>query len=170
MPLILSLAVITISITTTNPSSANTRVLDLSHKGLTRIDASIYDKTDTTELVLSHNQLRSLPSEMGRMNRLIVVKVDNNTLEGNLIGEIRQMSQLRILDVSHNQMTGMPAEIGQLHSLETLNYSHNRVTGLPNELSKLSKTLKQLDLTGNSLSPDQIDKLRTELPHTTIMF
>ena len=32
---------------------------------------------------------------------------------------------LKNLNVSYNNMTGMPAEIEQLNKLETLNYSYN---------------------------------------------
>lgn len=67
-------------------------------------------------------------------------------------------------------MTGMPAEIGQLTNLETLNYSYKSITGLPNELANLKNNLKKFNLTGNPLSPEQISKLKTSLPNTTIVF
>lgn len=104
------------------------------------------------------------------MNKLVVFKIDHNMLEGSLIGEIRQMSQLKTLDVSYNKMTGIPAEIGQLSNLETLNYSYNDISGLPNELSNLRNNLKEFDLTGNPLSQKQMAALRASLPNTTIVF
>lgn len=158
--------------TSTNQSNQTTsgNVLDLSNKGLTKVTADIYNKTATTDLILSNNSIKTLPSEMGRMTNLKVFKINNNVLEGSLIAEVRQMAKLQILDVSNNNMTGMPAEIGQLSNLQTLNYSNNKITGLPNELSKLRNSLKEFNLSGNPLSSEQISKLKTELPNTTIIF
>ena len=106
---------------------------------------------------------------MGRMTDLQVLKLDHNILEGSLIAEVRLMP-LTDLDVSYNNMTGMPAEIGQLNKLVTLNYSYNKITGLPNELANLKNNLKTFNLTGNPLSQSTVDKLKTELPNTTIIF
>lgn len=152
---------------TVQPESSNT--LDLSNKGLTKVGPDIYNKTNTTVLILSNNNIQSLPSEMGKMTKLETFKIDHNRLDGSLIGEIRMMP-LVALDVSNNNMTGMPAEIGQLNKLQTLNYSYNHITGLPNELANLKNTLKELNLTGNPLSQDTINKLKSELPNTTIIF
>lgn len=151
-------------------SSSNAKVLDLSGKNLTKVTSDIYGKTDVTDLILSNNNIKSLPSEMGKMTKVILFKIDHNILEGSLIGEIRQMSNLKTLDVSHNNMTGVPAEIGQLSKLETLNYSYNNITGLPNELTNLKNSLKNFDLTGNPLSTETINKLKTDLPNTNIVF
>ncbi len=157
--------------TTTNDSSpSGSKVLDFSNNGLTKVTSDIYSKTDTTDLILSNNSIQTLPSEMGKMTNVIIFKIDHNILDGSLIGEIRQMSKLKQLDVSYNKMTGMPAEIGQLTNLETLNYSYNSITGLPNELANLKNNLKEFNLTGNPLSPEQISKLKASLPNTTIIF
>lgn len=144
-------------------------VLNLNDQGLTKVGPEIYNKTGTTVLILSNNNIATLPSEMGKMTKLEVFKIDHNSLEGSLIGEIRKMP-LKTLDVSNNKMTGMPAEIGQLNKLETLNYSYNNITGLPNELANLKNNLKEFNLTGNPLSQDKINKLKASLPNTNIIF
>ena len=156
--------------TTTNQNSSGVVVLDQSGKGLTQVSASIYNRTDTTTLLLSNNSIQTLPSQLGKMTSVTVLKIDHNLLKGNVIGEIRQMSQLKSLDASYNNMTGMPAELGQLRSLETLNYSNNKITGLPNELAQLKGNLKEFNLSGNPLSSEQISTLQTELPNTKIIF
>jgi Leucine-rich repeat (LRR) protein len=156
--------------TTTTQNSGSSVVVDLSGKGITQVSSAIYNKTDTTKLLLSNNAIQTLPSQMGKMTKITVFKIDHNQLKGSLIGEIRQMSQLKTLDVSYNDMTGMPAELGQLRSLETLNYSYNKITGLPNELAQLSDNLKEFNLTGNPLSAAQVSKLQAALPNTKIIF
>ena len=158
------------TITTANHNTSGGVVLDQSGKGLTDVSSAIYNKTDTTTLILSNNAIQTLPSQLGKMTNVTVFKIDHNQLKGSLIGEIRQMSQLKTLDVSYNNMTGMPAEVGQLRSLEILNYSNNKITGLPNELAQLKDNLKEFKLTGNPLSSAQISKLQTELPNTKIIF
>lgn len=157
----------TSSNSSTSQSSANT--LDLSNKGLTKVDSSIYSKVGTTKLILSNNNLKSLPGEMGKMTSLEVLKLDHNLLEGSLIGEIRKMP-LITLDVSYNNMTGVPAEIGRLNKLENLDYSYNSITGLPNELANLKNNLKVFNLTGNPLSQATIIKLKASLPNTNVIF
>lgn len=158
--------------TPATPAAAATSgaIIDLSGKGITEVSSSIYSKIDTTTLLLSNNAIQTLPSQMGKMTNLTVFKIDHNHLNGSLIGEVRLMSKLKTLDVSYNNMTGMPAEIGQLHSLETLNYTYNKVTGLPNELANLKDNLKEFDLTGNPLNAEQIRKLQAALPNTKIVF
>jgi len=149
--------------------TSNNKVLDLSNKGLMKVTFEIYSKKDTTDLILSNNNIQTLPSEMGKMTNLVKFKIDHNILKGSLIGEIRQMPKLKQLDVSYNKMTGMPAEIGQLSNLEILNYSYNNIDSLPNELINL-KNLKEFNLTGNPLSKETINKLKAELPNTNIIF
>lgn len=151
-------------------SSSSAKILDLRNKGLSEVSSDIYSRTETTELILSSNSIRTLPSEMGKMTDLIIFKIDHNILDGSLIGEIRQMSKLKTLVVSYNNMTGMPAEIGQLNNLETLDYSYNKIEGLPNELANLKNNLKELNLTGNPLTQDKINKLKSDLPNTNIIF
>ena len=156
--------------TASTKSSTNAKVLDLSNKGLTKVTSDVYSQTGTTDLILSNNNIRTLPSEMGKMTSVVIFKIDHNILDGSLIGEIRQMSKLRQSDVSYNKMTGMPVEIGQLDNLETLNYSYNNISGLPNEVANLKNSLKEFNLTGNPLSQDQINKLKTSLPNTKVIF
>ncbi len=153
-----------------NKSSSNAVVIDLSNRGLTGVTSDVYSKTATTDLVLSHNSIQTLPSQMGKMTNVVIFKIDHNILNGSLIGEIRQMAMLKQLDVSYNNMTGIPAEIGQLSNLQTLDYSYNKIDGLPNELGNLKRNLKEFNLTGNPLSQDKIDKLKVQLPNTNIIF
>jgi internalin A len=151
-------------------SSANAKVLDLSNTGLTSVGSNIYNQTSVTDLILSNNSIQTLPSQMGKMTNVVIFRIDHNRLDGSLIGEIRQMSKLTTLDVSYNNMTGMPAEIGQLSKLETLNYSYNNIDNLPNELANLRNNLKEFNLTGNPLTQAKIDALKASLPSTNIIF
>ena len=119
--------------------------LDLSGQGLTSIPSYVFGKTNLSELNVSHNNLT-----------------------GAIQAEIRHLGNLKILNASYNQMTGVPAEVGQLQKLEILDLSYNQLTGLPNELGNL-KNLKTLNLAGNSYSQQDLDQIRAKLPNTNFI-
>lgn len=120
-------------------------VLDLSGQGLTKAPAYVFGRTDIQKLDLS-----------------------NNALDGALQAEVRHLQNLKVLDLSNNKFTGVPAEIGQLKNLEVLNLSNNQLTGLPYELGNLSK-LKLLDVSGNAYSEADLSKIRASLPSSTVI-
>ncbi|MAZ29874.1 hypothetical protein CL655_01185 [bacterium] len=121
------------------PVVSSNKVLDLSGQGLTKAPSYIFDEVSTEELDLS-----------------------NNKLEGSLQAEIRHLQNLKVLDLSDNQFTGVPAEIGQLKNLEVLDLSNNQLTGLPYELGNLTN-LKVLNLKGNNYSTQDLDIIQGNL-------
>ena len=124
-------------------NDADNGVLDLSGQELKRIPDYVFDKTDIQRLDLS-----------------------NNNLGGSLQAEVRQLQNLKVLNLSNNHFAGVPAEIGQLKNLEELNLSNNQITGLPYELGNLSN-LKVLNLRGNKYSQADLEIIKKTLPATT---
>lgn len=124
------------------PLSVSGKTLDLSNQGLVKIPSSVFSQTSLEQLNVSRNQLT-----------------------GAIQSQVGQLKNLKVLDVSHNAMTGVPAEIGQLQKLEILDLSYNQLTGLPNELGNL-KNLKTLDLRGNTVSQQDLAGIRAKLPST----
>ncbi len=92
-----------------------------------------------------------------------VLDLSKRNLSGSLKAEIRQLGNLRELDLSKNNFTGLPAEVGQLSRLEILNLSGNPLTGLPHELGNLHN-LKVLDLSGTNYSQFDLDIIIGNLP------
>jgi Leucine-rich repeat (LRR) protein len=92
----------------TSGNDADNGVLNLSDQELKKIPDYVFNKTDIQRLDLS----------------------DNN-LGGSLQAEVRQLQNLKILDLSNNHFAGVPAEIGQLKNLEELHLSNNQITGSP---------------------------------------
>jgi leucine-rich repeat protein SHOC2 len=117
----------------------------LSGQNLTKTPSYVFVKYDTEELDLS-----------------------NNNLSGALQAEIRNLTRLKVLDLSNNDFTGLPAEIGQLKNLEVLDISNNQITGLPHELGNLQK-LKLLDLSGNNYSKQDLEKIKETLPSSAVI-
>lgn len=92
--------------------------------------------------------------------------VSGRGLTGSLKAEVRQLTELRELNMSNNKLSGIPAEIGQLSKLEVLNLSNNLFTGLPYELGNL-KNLKVLDLRGTQYATGDLEVIKKGLPATT---
>lgn len=118
------------------------------------------------KLDLSNRGLKSIPSTVFGETNLESLDVSNNALGGSIQAEIRHLGNLKILDASDNQMTGVPAEIGQLEKLEVLDLSNNKLTGLPYELGNL-RNLKTLNLSGNDYSKADLDIIRKGLSQST---
>ena len=121
-----------------------------------------------TELDLSNSGLETVPSYVFEEEDITTLDLSNNQITGALPGEIRFLRQLRVLDVSNNRMTGVPAEIGQLSALEYLDLSNNDLTGLPLELGALLN-LRELDLRGNAIAQFDLEIIRSQLEDVTIL-
>lgn len=119
--------------------------VDLSGRGLKKAPEDIFDRTDIQDLNLSNNQI-----------------------EGSLQAEVRNLQNLKVLNLSNNQFSGVPAEIGQLKNLEILNLANNLITGLPYELANLSK-LKILNLKGNAYSESDLAIIKQGLPDSVVI-
>lgn len=97
---------------------------------------------------------------------ILSVNLAGRGLSGSLKAEVRMLSNLRELDLSNNNFTGLPAEVGQLSKLEALNLSNNPFTGLPHELGNLPN-LRVLDLRGTNYSEFDLAEIQKKLPAST---
>lgn len=124
------------------------------------------DGSSGDTLDLSGKGLEQVPSYVFQRTEIEILDLSNNDLHGALQGEVRFLSNLKVLNLSNNNFTGLPAEIGQLSNLEVLDLSNNSLTGLPYELGNL-KNLKTLDIRGNNTSPADVERIRKSFPATT---
>ena len=65
--------------------------------------------------------------------------------------EVFELTSLKVLNLSHNQLSYLPESIGNLANLTTLNLSGNQILNLPKSISELAN-LTILDLSENKLS------------------
>jgi len=116
----------------------------------------------TNKLDLSSQNLSKVPDNTFTQTDLQELDISNNKLTGSLQAELRHLQNLRVLNMSNNQLSGVPAEIGQLSKLEILNLSNNQLTGLPQELGNL-KNLKNLNISGNNYSVQDLEIIKKGL-------
>lgn len=136
---------------------------------LTVVDNGTVPPAKNSALDLNGQGLSKIPNEVFSMTDLEILDISNNNLTGTLPGEIRFLKNLKKLKAGSNNMTGIPAEIGQLSNLEELDYSNNQITGLPLEIGNL-KNLKIFNLTGNDFSEYDMDLIEKELPNLDVIF
>lgn len=146
-------------------SGSDTPVLD---NTIDNVDETTISGLSGETLDLSGKNLTKAPEYIFNMTNLVGLDLSGNQLTGALQSQIGQLKKLRVLDLSDNEFTGVPAEVGQLANLETLDLSNNLLTGLPYELGNLSK-LKLLDLSGNNYSEADLTKIKESLPSTTVI-
>ncbi len=131
-------------------------------------DDNVVSINKQNTLDLSNKDLRELPKYVLNMTNIEFLDLSYNNLTGALPAEIRQLKNLKVLNLGHNQMTGVPAEVGQLANLEILDLSYNQLTGLPYELGNL-KNLKKLILTGNAYAVQDLEIIKKGIPDAEIV-
>ena len=144
------------------------RNLNLNNLNLTRLPKALFTDENLqefwqtlTQLILSDNQLSTLPTEIGRLQALTQLDLMYNQLT-TLPAGIGKLQALTLLFLSHNQLTTLPAEIGSLQTLQVLSLSYNQLTTVPVEIGEL-QALTWLYLRHNQLTtlPAGIGRLQT---------
>jgi Protein tyrosine and serine/threonine kinase/Leucine rich repeat len=145
--------------------------LDLA-AGLTEFPIEIFDLADSLEILnLSDNNLRSLPADLGRLNKLKIIFLSNNNFEEvpevladcphlSMVGfksnKIRVLGEnilplgVRWLILTDNQLEQLPNSIGRLQSLQKLMLAGNQLRSLPDEMAAC-QNLELIRLAANRL-------------------
>jgi hypothetical protein len=106
-----------------------------------------------------------LPGDMSALNKLQLLWLPRNGLEGALPGSLlKSLPALTSLDLSQNRLSGpIPDELGELTSLKMLNLWRNALTGsVPSRIGNCGR-LEQLWLNDNALSgalPASLSRLK----------
>lgn len=113
----------------------------------TNLQLALQNPSSVCNLNLSGQNLKTLPSEIGKLENLKVFNISNNQFTG-IPAEIGKFKKLETFNASSNQITDVPAEIGHLSTLQELNLSNNKLDTMPDEFAEL-KSLKKIDLSNN---------------------
>ena len=99
-----------------------------------------------------------IPSDLGRLDRLVVLSLERNRLTGRIPPELGNLASLEHLILSYNALTGgIPPELAKLENLEELWLKYNRLTGA------VPVALGELDLSVLRLSGNDFDSVPPEL-------
>jgi len=155
---------------------------DLSFSDLDEFPEFLFERApEIYSLHLDHNQMPSIPSDVGLFCNLINLDVSNNRLKsianelcmlpqlrtlvarnnfltsGSIPKDFGMMPSLAVLNLSGNHFTEVPMQFTELHELRCLYLGANRITSIPSEIKNLHR-LEILYLGGNQLSsvPDEL--------------
>jgi len=119
----------------------------------------VIENGQIVELSLFGFRLPILPEEIGELTQLRKLNLSNNNLNS-LTESFTNLKSLQIIDLSWNQFTILPEFIGELNSLIKIDLQYNRLSSLPDSIGNL-RLLKVLNLTDNPLKelPESIGQL-----------
>jgi len=134
--------------------------LNLMAKNLSLLPKEIGQLQALQWLHLDNNYLVSVPKEVGQLKALHGLYLGCNRLVS-VPKEIGQLKTLRVLYLNYNRLIGIPKKIGQLKALEWLYLDNNRLVSIPKEIGQL-QALHGLYLDNNRLVsiPKEIGQLK----------
>lgn len=151
----------------TSRHKSDVTALDLSNRNLSSIPDSIFFLTKLEYLLLGNSFTLYPP--------LSALATDNSYGQSlnkitEIPDEIRNLQQLRTLNICFNDLRSLPKEIIELKKLDTLDLSFNKhldITKVFRILQEMS-WLKSLNIVATNVDTATIDKLRKALPKTKI--
>ncbi len=117
---------------------------------LHELPAGLWQLPRLEELTIEHFTMRRLPSELGNLRTLKILRIQWGQFLTTLPATIGELSNLEELHLDSNALEDIPAEIGNLYQLRTLSLRANALMSLPVELAQLTR-LEHLYLAQNNL-------------------
>ncbi|KAH9768487.1 Integrase catalytic domain-containing protein [Citrus sinensis] len=113
---------------------------------------------------LAETFTHEIPSEIGRLRRLQVLALNNNSIGGEIPANISRCSNLAQIDLLQNQLVGkLPSDFSSLLKIEFLSLGFNHLTGsIPSSFGNLT-SIDTLYLSQNNLDgsiPDTLGLLK----------
>ena len=122
----------------------------------------LHDCHNLSELIMKGNTFQFSTLELREPHFLNLTRL---VLSGNnltsLPAQFLQLKHLQHLDVSHNQLVCMPPFFPHCHNLLLLNVSHNRLEYLPSWFNRLWRT-RILDFSDNPLREEGLENLNED--------
>jgi Leucine-rich repeat (LRR) protein len=124
--------------------------LSLRDNAISFLPPSIGDILGLFSLRLDSNFLASVPEELGRLSGLTELGLGRNLLQNLDKDLLLQFQNLRVLDLSFNQLRQIPTSVAEMSRLTDLDVSNNALPTLPFEMYRLTN-LTRLRLHRNVL-------------------
>ncbi|KAL5095954.1 hypothetical protein RYX36_000281 [Vicia faba] len=128
------------------------QVLQLVSCNLVEIPRFIRDLNDVVYLLLSNNNITSLPNWLGGKSSLQILSVPHNSLTGKISPSICNLKSLTHLELSFNNLSGnVPSCISSFSQyLEILALQRNKLSGLIPQTYLRGNTLQMIDFSNNN--------------------
>jgi len=123
--------------------------LDLTHNHLTELPSSLQDLHHLEIFYVRHNKLAKIP-KLRNCTNLKELHLGNNCITEVTSEDIENIPNVRQLDLRDNKISSIPNEITGLQLLERLDVTNNNLAGLPFTLGTLPH-LKVVQLEGNPM-------------------
>ncbi|XP_047462018.1 leucine-rich repeat-containing protein 69 [Mugil cephalus] len=122
-----------------------------------------------TSLTLSSKKLKDVPKCVSRLTNLSVLLLNNNSISG-LPAELLSLQRLAELNLGNNALKEVPAVLGHLESLKKLYLFSNQITVVPPDVIGGLSNLVVLNLNHNQIQilPPEIKNL-SKLQHLSVM-
>ena len=108
---------------------------------------------DTSHLILSGNSINSLCQTTSYLDKLRIMDLSRNSMHRICSVIVKHLTQVTELDLSGNQLRGLPTEINHMKNLNILDLSNNLLEQLPKTVENL-QSLEHIDLSGNKFRCD----------------
>ena len=132
--------------------------LDLSNNQLVALPARFFQavKSTLTELYLQNNSISVIPPGLfSGLSQVTVLDLSHNEVTSHWIGPntFSDMSKLLSLDLSYNKLTRIDATAFRaLYTLQSLSLQHNEIESLAENAFAANRNLHTLSLSGNRLT------------------
>ena len=126
--------------------------IDLKRQNIETLPDSIVDilKNDVERIVLSYNQIESLPLRFSECAHITYLTLRSNSFK-HFPMAVCNLLELQVLDMSRNQLIALPEELQKMKRLRFLSVNNNRLENLPYSLGFL-EGLRLLKVEGNPLN------------------
>lgn len=139
---------------------------------------------------LDRNELETFPSELASLTGLKWLRLNSNRLSslpdlsalvnlrriylrGNRFESVpealKDLPALTDVDLSDNPIAEVPAWLAEKKGLEGLSFNGTRISRLPENLEAW-RSLKQLQMGGLDVPPEEMARIRKALPDTAVVF
>ena len=146
------------------------RVLDLRGFALDRLPDAVFSMQYLTQLRLEDSNITLTPASAANLSGLEYLEYidfDDNPL--NITPDFSNMPNLNTLHLRNTELREFPDSLLGLSELEVIDLSENVISTLPSELFEAPAYITNaLDLEGNPLSPDSLNRLREYFNQTGI--
>ena len=134
-------------------------------KGVNSLEEKIIHMFNETNLRYTNQGLSKIPEDIDKLINLEILNMSDNSLKG-LPESLGSLPRLKTLKISGNKIQTLPSNMKNNKNLQYLYLNNNSFNSLPRWVASLP--LHYIDISGNPISKETVNKIKAALPHTYI--